>query len=616
MPSNLLIKVKDINITFGGDPLFSDIAFNLHEGDKISLVGRNGCGKSTLFKVIAGDIEQDKGEIESRKGLRIGYLGQDENLELYRTLGDFAASGLAESEKYLVDVTAQVLGFDPDIPVKEASGGEKRKATIARVFAQERDLYLLDEPTNHLDINAILWLEETIKASARTFVVISHDRKLLANIGGRTFWLDRGKLRICPYGFGGFEDWQEEILTLENTHRGKLDRKIKTETLWSIEGISARRKRNQGRMKALARLREKRAEFATKETTFSVNVSQPKSDTQMVLEAFGIYKILGGKEIIKDFSLRVLKGDRIAIVGPNGAGKSTLLNSLTKEIGVDRGKVRLGYNFDLAAMWQDRNQKNLNINVQEFLIGKGANARDQLDQVIFQGRGLHVVSYLKKFQFEYWQAKSPLKSLSGGELGRLILARLFLRESNFLALDEPTNDLDVETLDMLKETLANYEGTVAFVSHDRDFIDNVANITIAYEGDGKWQSYSGGWSDYLRQKNQPASKGNTFFPSSKLSKKQPRKELQPIASKILTFTEKHRLEILPDLIAAKEGRIADLTRQLEDPTLYSNDTQLFDKITRDLVTNQDQLVNLEEEWFHLVEKQEGKDQPGRIAKET
>lgn len=606
MPSNLLIKVKDINISFGGDPLFSDITFNLHEGDKISLVGRNGCGKSTLFKLIAGHIEQDYGEIEGRKGLRIGYLGQDENIEEYQTLGDFASRGLIESEIYLVDVIAQVLDFDPSALVKESSGGEKRKAAIAKVFSKEQDLYLLDEPTNHLDINAILWLEETIKASAKTFVVISHDRTLLSNIGGRTFWLDRGKLRICPYGYGNFEDWQEDILALENTHRSKLDRKIKTETLWSIEGISARRKRNQGRLKALARLREQRAEFAKRETVFSVNVSQPKSDTQMVLEAFGIEKTLGGKEIIKDFSLRVLKGDRIAIVGPNGAGKSTLLKSLTKEIGVDRGKVRLGYNFDLAAMWQDRKQENLNISVQEFLVGKGANSRDQPDQVIFQVRGIHVVSYLKQFQFEYWKAKSPLKSLSGGELGRLILARIFLRESNFLALDEPTNDLDVETLDMLKETLASYKGTVAFVSHDRDFIDNVANITIAYEGDGKWQAYSGGWSDYILQKKKPPySSGKSYFPSTKSQKKPGNIVTQDNDGNILTFTERHRLDILPDLIEKKEAKIAETTKLLEDPTLYSKDSQLFDKLTSGLVSEQDQLVSLEEEWYQLVGKQEG-----------
>ncbi len=605
MQSSLLIKVQDINITFGGDPIFSDLSFNLHDGEKISLVGRNGCGKSTLFKVIAGAIEQDHGEIDTKKGLQIGYLGQDENLANYSTLGDFAANGLEESEKYLVDVTAQILGFDPKAPVEESSGGEKRKAALARVFSKERDLYLLDEPTNHLDINAILWLEETIKTSSKTFVVISHDRTLLAHIGGRTFWLDRGKLRICPYGYGRFEEWQEEILELENTHRTKLDRRIKTETLWSIEGISARRKRNQGRLKALVKLKEKRAEFAKRETAFTVNISQPKSDTQMIIEAFGIDKSLGGKEIIKDFSLRVLKGDRIAIVGPNGAGKSTLLKSLTKEIKVDRGKVRLGYHFDLAAMWQDRRQKNLSISVQEFLVGKGANSRDQPDQVVFEGRGLHIISYLKQFQFEYWKAKSPLKSLSGGELGRVLLAKIFLRESNFLALDEPTNDLDVETLDMLKEILANYKGTVAFVSHDRDFIDNVANITIGYEGDGRWQAYSGGWSDYLKQKKNPPSTGSTFFPVAKSQKKRSKSTSKSTDRDSLSFTEKHRLEILPDLIDEKETRVSDLTKQLNDPRLYVNNAQLFDQLSRDLVEAQGELVKLEEEWYLLASKQEG-----------
>ena len=604
MQSNLQTRVQEVEVNFGGDPVFSNISFNLHEGDKISLVGRNGCGKSTLFKVIAGDIEPDHGEIDSSKGLRVAYLGQKENFDNYRTLGDFASRELGDSEKYLVDQTAQLLGFDPDALVNESSGGEKRKAALARVFAKERDVYLLDEPTNHLDINAILWLEETIKTSAKTFVVISHDRKLLSNMGGRAFWLDRGKLRICPYGYGRFEEWQEEILDLENTHRTKLDRRIRTETLWSREGISARRKRNQGRLKALEKLREKRAEFAQRETTFSVNINQPKSDTQMVLEAFNIDKSLGGKEIIRDFSLRILKGDRIAIVGPNGAGKSTLLKSLTKEIGVDQGKVRLGYNFDLAAMWQDRTLENLNISVQEFLVGKGANTRDQPDQVIFQGRSLHIISYIKKFQFEYWKAKSPLKSLSGGELGRMLLAKIFLRESNFLALDEPTNDLDVETLDMLKEILANYKGTVAFVSHDRDFIDNVANITIAYEGNGKWQAYSGGWSDYLKQKKNPANIGNTYFPTAKIQKKKERTAPKSINGNLLSFTERHRLEILPDLIENKEARISELTVKLEDPNLYSNNSSLFDELTNDLVVEQAKLVSLEEDWYQLASKQE------------
>ncbi|MYE37475.1 MAG: ATP-binding cassette domain-containing protein, partial [Rhodobacteraceae bacterium] len=406
-------------------------------------------------------------------------------------------------------------------------------------------------------------------------------------------------------GYGRFEEWQEEILDLENTHRTKLDRRIRTETLWSREGISARRKRNQGRLKALEILREKRAEFAQRETTFSVNINQPKSDTQMILEAFNIDKSLGGKEIIRDFSLRVLKGDRIAIVGPNGAGKSTLLKSLTKEIGVDRGKVRLGYNFDLAAMWQDRTLENLNISVQEFLVGKGANTRDQPDQVIFQGRGFHIISYIKKFQFEYWKAKSPLKSLSGGELGRILLAKIFLRESNFLALDEPTNDLDVETLDMLKEILANYKGTVAFVSHDRDFIDNVANITIAYEGNGKWQAYSGGWSDYLKQKKNPASIGNTsYVPTAKIQKKKEKTAPKSINGNLLSFTERHRLEILPDLIESKEARISELMVKLEEPDLYSNNSSLFDELTTDLVAEQAKLISLEEEWYQLASRLE------------
>jgi len=604
MSSNLLVKAENLAINIGGNSLLTNVSFNLHEGEKIALVGRNGSGKSTLLKTLNNDFELDNGQIQIQKGITLGLLPQNVEVKGYKTLYDYGIKDLEEDEAYLYQIAAHHLDLDPSIETSKASGGELRKASLARLFAKTKDLYLMDEPTNHLDIQSILWLETEINKSKKAFLIISHDRKLLANISTKTFWLDRGKLRICPFGFAQFEDWQEEFIIQENAQRHKLDRKIKSETMWSIEGISGRRKRNQGRVRALQTLKEKRAQMIKRETSFAVTTTQPKVDSQLILEVSEINKKLGEKIICSDFSLRVMKGDRIAIIGPNGAGKTTLLKCLTQTIPVDKGKVRLGFNLNFAAMWQDREKANPKISLQQFLVGKGANARDNPDHVIFQGRSQHVISYIKKFQFPYWQAKVPLQSLSGGEFGRLLLAKILLKESNFLALDEPTNDLDVETLDMLQDILADYQGTVLFVSHDRDFIDKVAGTTINWESEGHWKVYAGGWTDYQKQKTKTSA-----YSHVKSSQKG-----TPLEVNIndqdknikLSFTELHRLEALPNLIERKVNEIESLNQQLLDLELYERRPKEFELLTQKLASEEEEIQSLEEEWYLLAQKSEEK----------
>ena len=604
MSNTLLIKVENLEVNFGGKSIFFGLDFKLHEGEKIALVGRNGSGKSTLLKTLVSESEMDFGKIFISKGIQIGYLSQSEDIRNFKTLFDYGIHDLKENETYLYNVAAQNLGLNPSIEVNKASGGEIRKASLAKLFAKERDLYLLDEPTNHLDIESILWLEKEIIQSNKAFVVISHDRKLLANCSKKTLWMDRGKLRICPFGFNQFEDWQEKFLNEENQKRHKLDKKIKLETLWSVEGISARRKRNQGRLKALQSLKEVRLQMIKRETAFGVKPTTPQIDSQMVLEVLGVDKQLGSKTICSNLNLRVMKGDRIAIIGPNGVGKTTLLKCLTKTIPVDKGKVRHGFNFNLAAIWQERIKVNPKITIQQFLVGKGAQARDNPDYVIYNNQSQHVISYIKKFQFHYWQAKSSLQSLSGGEFGRLLLAKILLKESNFLALDEPTNDLDVETLDMLQGILADYKGTVIFISHDRDFIDKVAGTTIHWEREGLWKVYAGGWTDFQKQKQSANINKQSQSKPFSIFHQLPKTTTKEKSKSRLSFTEIHRLETLPVLIETKSKRINKLKSTFSNPNFYFDQPDEFDKISKELAKEEAQLMSLEKEWLVLEEKAE------------
>lgn len=594
-----LLQLTDISLTFGGDPVFHDLSLVVQTGDRLALVGRNGSGKSTLMKVMAGLMEADKGDVINGPGVSVGYMEQDPDLTGFETLGEFATHGLEPGELYKVERAGEGLKFDPDRPVATASGGERRRAALARLMASEPELMLLDEPTNHLDIEAIAWLENELKTTRKAYVIISHDRAFLNALTRATLWVDRGAVRRQEIGFDKFEAWRDQIWEEEDMQRHKLNRKIKAEARWAVEGISARRKRNQGRVRALQDLRAERAGQIKRQGTAAMALEAGPKSGRKVIEADGILKTYGDKVILRDFTLTVQRGDRIALVGPNGVGKTTLLNMLIGREEPDSGTVKLGTNLEIALFDQARAQLDGDMSLWDSLTGDpDMRVSGKADQVLVRGTPKHVVGYLKEFLFDEAQARAPVRSLSGGEKARLLLAKLMARESNLLVLDEPTNDLDIETLDLMQELLSTYDGTVILVSHDRDFLDRVAATTIAMEGNGRATVYAGGWSDYLSQRGQ-----DDFSESVVKSKaSEPKLERQAKAQKGLSFTEKHRLEALPDEIARLEAEIAKLEELMADPALFTDHPVKFQKATDALLERHERLSSAEEEWLTLEEK--------------
>jgi ATP-binding cassette subfamily F protein uup len=598
-----LLQLNDISLTFGGDPVFEGLSLVVQAGDRVALVGRNGSGKSTLMKVMAGLVEADSGDVIAGPGVSVGYMEQDPDLSGYETLGDFASATLELSEMYKVERAGEGLKFDPERPVATASGGERRRAALARLMAEEPELMLLDEPTNHLDIEAIRWLEDELKGTRTAFVIISHDRAFLRELTRATLWIDRGSVKRQEKGFAAFEAWRDQVWEEEDTQRHKLNRKIKAEARWAVEGISARRKRNQGRVRALQDLRAERSAQINRQGAAAMALEAGPKSGRKVMEAVNITKRFGDKTIVRDFSLKVQRGDRIALVGPNGVGKTTLLNMLIGKETPDEGEVTLGTNLALALFDQARAQLDGDMTLWESLTGDpDMRVSGKADQVLVRGNPKHVVGYLKEFLFDEGQARAPVRSLSGGEKARLLLAKIMARESNLLVLDEPTNDLDVETLDLLQELLGQYDGTVILVSHDRDFLDRVAATTIAMEGDGRATVYAGGWSDYLTQRGQDdfaTSVSETKKPA--VAKAEPKK-----AEKTgLSFTEKHRLEALPAEIARLEAEIAKVEGLLADPDLFTREPVKFKKAMEALVARQEKLAASEEEWLDLEDRAVG-----------
>ena len=597
-----LLQVNEISLTFGGDPVFEDMSLVVQSGDRLALVGRNGSGKSTLMKVMAGLVEADSGDVIVGPGVSVGYMEQDPDLTGFETLGDFAAHGLDPSEMYKVERAGEGLKFDPARPVSTASGGERRRAALARLMASEPELMLLDEPTNHLDIEAIRWLEDELKATRAAFVIISHDRAFLRELTRATLWVDRGVVRRQDIGFGGFEAWRDQMWEEEDMQRHKLNRKIKAEARWAVEGISARRKRNQGRVRALQDLRAERASQIKRQGTAAMALEAGPKSGRKVVEAMGITKAFGDKTILRPFDITIQRGDRIALVGPNGVGKTTLLNMLIGKEQPDGGEIKQGTNLEIALFDQARAQLDGDMSLWDSLTGDPEmRVSGKADQILVRGQPKHVVGYLKEFLFDEGQARAPVRSLSGGEKARLLLAKIMARSSNLLVLDEPTNDLDVETLDLMQELLSTYDGTVLLVSHDRDFLDRVAATTIAMEGDGKATVYAGGWTDYLAQRQQDD------FDQSVVAKSKPgAKSEKPKAAQQsgLSFTEKNRLEALPAEIARLEAEIAKLEELMSDPTLYSDNPVKFQKATDALVERNEKLQDAEAEWLMLEEKAE------------
>lgn len=597
-----LLQLNDVSLTFGGNPVFDGLSASLQSGDRLALVGRNGSGKSTLMKVMAGLVETDKGDVVAGPGVRVGYMEQEPDMAGFLTLGDYASSGLEPGELYRVERAGEGLKFDPDRPVETASGGEKRRAALAKLMAEAPELMLLDEPTNHLDIEAIRWLEGELKATRTAFVLISHDRAFLRELTRATLWIDRGKVLRNERGFEHFEAWRDKLWDEEDQARHKLDRKIKAEARWAVEGISARRKRNQGRVRALAELREERSSQIRRQGTAGMALSSGSVSGKKVIEAVGISKAYDGKQILTDFDITVQRGDRIAFVGPNGVGKTTAIKLLMKLEEPDAGTVKLGTNLEAAIFDQARAQLDPEMSLWDSLTGDpDMRVSGKADQIMVRGMPRHVVGYLKEFLFEEGQARGPVKALSGGEKARLLLAKLMARESNLLVLDEPTNDLDVESLDLLQEILDDYDGTVLLVSHDRDFLDRVASLTVAMEGDGKATVYTGGWSDYQAQK--PDSDDWENRPNTKASRAKEKQEKAKAKPK-LSFTEEHRLKELPSVMERLTAEIGKLEELLAQPDLFTKEPVKFKKATEALVERQTALAKAEEEWLTLEEKAE------------
>jgi len=594
-----LIQLSNVALTFGGNPVFEDLGVIVQTDDRVSLVGRNGSGKSTLMKVMAGLVDADEGSRVIHPGVRVGYMEQDPDLTAFSTLGDYAFSDLDEADHYKVEIAAEGLKFDPHRLVRTASGGERRRAALAKLMAENPELMLLDEPTNHLDIEAISWLETTLRESRNSFVVISHDRTFLTELTRSTLWIDRGSVRRLDQGFGSFESWRDKVWEEEDDQRHKLNRKIKAESRWAVEGISARRKRNMGRVRALEELRAERASQIKRQSNAAMALDSGKKSGVKVIEAKNLSLAFGEFKIFDNLSLTVQRQDRIAIVGPNGVGKTTLINTLIGQQKPDSGTVKLGTNLKIAMFDQGRSQLDPALSLWEALTSDPSMAvSGSSDQIMVRGYPKHVVGYLKDFLFAEEQMRAPVRSLSGGEKARLILARLMAQESNFLILDEPTNDLDIETLDLLQDVLGQYDGTVLLVSHDRDFLDRVATTTIALEGAGKAIVYAGGWSDYQAQKpkietTEPRKVNN----SQKVERSKIKTQNNPI-----TFSEKHQLKILPKKIERLEAEINKLEEFLSQPDLFKNYPVKFKKATEILIERQEKLTLTELEWLELAEK--------------
>ena len=596
------ISLKNIFLSFGEKQIFEGLNLLVQPRDRIALVGRNGSGKSTLLKVLQGLVIQDEGERILSKGLSVGYMEQDPNLSEFVTLRDYVCSGVLVSDYHEGEKVAQNLGVDLDMPVNVSSGGERRRAALTKLIAENHDIMLLDEPTNHLDVEAIEWLEAELKGLSKSFIVISHDRKFLSNLTNDTIWVDRGKARRCSIGFGGFEAWRDKIWHEEDEKIHKLNRKIRSESRWAVEGISARRKRNQGRLRNLEKLRAERQSYISRTGLAKMKLESRTKSGQLVLKADKVSKSFGEKCIIRNFSIQIRKGDRIGIVGPNGIGKSTLLKILLGEVIPDLGTAKLGSNLIVAKFDQMREQLNLENSLWQNLTDDPTmKASGKAGQIMVRGKSKHVAGYLKEFLFSESQLRSPVKSLSGGEKARLLLAKLMARESNLLILDEPTNDLDLETLDLLQEVIAEYEGTVLLISHDRDFLNRTVDTSIILTGQGEFVKIAGSWEDYnkLKAKNETQNKGE-YLDKKKNVSKPPKREMPSKAE--FSFVDKHRLDEIPNLIDRLEYEIKQLETFLSDTNLYLEHPNKFEKASAALIERQAEMKKLEDEWFKLEEK--------------
>jgi ATP-binding cassette subfamily F protein uup len=596
-----ILSYEDLGLIQGEGRLFRGLDLYVGERDRLALIGRNGAGKTTLLKCLAGMIDPDKGKRVIVPGTRVVLLEQDPRMDGYDTLEAWVTSGDDSPEAHEAAAIADQISLDLSRPIATASGGERRRAAIVRALAQDPDVLLLDEPTNHLDLGAIEWLEEWLKRFKGAFIAISHDRTFLTRLTKSCLWLDRGQVRRAEIGFGGFEAWMEKVYDDEAKAAEKLDAKLAIELHWLQRGVTARRRRNQGRLAKLHEMRAQRAAMIGGPGTAKLAIAKDDVRSKAVIEADHVSKSFGERPIIGDFSLRIQRGDRIGVVGPNGAGKTTLLKLLTGEIAPDTGTVTIAKTLSGIIIDQQRKLMDPSKKVRDVLAEGG-------DWIDVRGTKKHIKGYLKEFLFSPELTEAPVGSLSGGERSRLLLAREFAREANLLVLDEPTNDLDLETLDLLQEVIADYEGTVLIVSHDRDFLDRTVTVTLGLDGSGKVDIVAGGYEDWVRQRydehRSPAKAGaqaaRSAGPSGQATPPGPR----PSPGNKLTYKDQRDYDRLPGEIERLEAAVAADEAALADPDLFSRNPDRFAELSARIARNRAEIEAAEIRWLEVAEMAE------------
>ncbi len=593
-----ILAYEGLGLQLGNNWLFQDINLYIGPRDKLALIGRNGTGKTTMMRLIAGHIDCDKGKRTIIPGTHIVMLEQDPDFSDCDALIDFTQKGDDAPAEYEVRALADQIGIDLDKKAYSASGGEKRRAAICLALALKPDLLLLDEPTNHLDLAAIKWLENYLLRFSGAFVVISHDREFLTNLTKQTFWLDRGTMRRNEVGFGGYEAWMEKIYADEEKAAHRLDAKLKLENHWLVHGVTARRKRNQGRLEKLYEMREQRKSMSGPAGTAKLAAATNDVKTKTVIDAKEINKAYGDRELIKNFTLRIQRGDRIGIVGANGTGKTTLIRILTGEDTPDSGDIKISKTLSAIVIDQHRKLLEPQKQVRDVLA-------DGSDWIDVRGVRKHVQGYLKEFLFEPSLIDAKVGTLSGGEKSRLLLAREFARDSNLLVLDEPTNDLDLETLDLLQEVISDYDGTVLLVSHDRDFLNRTVNLTLGLDGSGDIDIIVGGYADWVAKRpsrHDTINKNNGPASRQKKAAKDDNSTDKPSAKKRkLSYKDQRDYDLLPQKIEEYDNLIAQAEAELRNPTLYTQNPERFAALTNSIEEYNAAKDTAEERWLEIAE---------------
>ena len=598
MPSDLIFSLRDVDVSFGKKEIFKGLNLNIHRGNLVALVGKNGVGKTTLMKIIMGTQELDNGELWNYPSLHVSYFTQHFELDFSKSVEDEMSKVIKnDDEKYKIDIYCDNLNLDKKANIKSLSGGQKRRIALAKSLIPESDILLLDEPTNHLDLECIQWLEQHLKGLNRVMICVSHDRTFLSNFTNKVFWLDRGDLKVSPGGFKNFDAWSAELLDQEFRELKNRKQFVNLEVEWAQRGVKARVKRN---VKRLERARELKDQLEKDESSYRLAIKkakpmavQPSSDNSKFIAEFikaSISYPNSSKAILKDISLKITKGDRIGLLGKNGTGKSTLLKTLIGELKVPDGSVRLKKNLEFSYFDQLRNDLNTNKSLKEILVPNGG------DYLSVQGKERHVCSYLKDFQFDPKRVNDTILSLSGGQQNRLLLSKVLANPKTGLILDEPTNDLDLETMDLLTEMLSGYKGTLLIVSHDRDFLDQTVNKIISFDGDGKISTFLGGYSDFLNHQS------GKFETNKNKKKKEDIKKIKKLEK--LSFKFQFELDGIPNEIASLQDEITSIKNELKDSNLYISNNDRFEDITKKLKILEKNFQYKEARWLELLEMEE------------